>query len=461
MRLMMNLLERFSPQAQAQLIGQAIKRAQRLASYRSATVQKGEFRGGNLAVQTCADAEIVLIGPAGTGKTYANLVMLNRELWRHPNLRVLIVRQVRADLAQSVLVTFERDVLGYGHPICQGATREHRQAYYYPNGSMIALAGMDRPGKVLSSEWDIIYVPEATQLSENSWEMLGMRLARASNYPHPRLIGDTNPDSPHHWLKRRIDAGLTTGLYTRHEDNPLFHDGTRWTEQGELYLSRLNRLTGVRRARYLEGKWAQADGMVYDGWDDAVHVIDPFEIPADWLRYRAIDFGYSNPFTCQWWAQDPDGRLYLYRELYRTQRLVEDHAADIQRLSAQERIVFTVADHDAEDRATLHRHGIITRPANKAVLAGIQAVQERLRVQDDGKPRLFVFRNALAEFDPLLNEEGNKRPTCLLQEISGYVWANKATREEPVKQDDHGLDAMRYMVMALTNGRRKLAWAIG
>ncbi len=387
--------------------------------------------------------------------------MLNRELWAHPNLRVLIVRQVRADLAQSVLVTFERDVLGYDHPICQGATREHRQAYYYPNGSIVALAGMDRPGRVLSSEWDIIYVPEATQLTENGWEMLGMRLARASTYPHPRLVGDTNPDSPHHWLKRRMDSGLTTGLYTRHEDNPRFHDGTQWTAQGELYLSRLNRLTGVRRARYLEGKWAQADGVVYDGWDDGVHVIDPFDIPTAWPRYRAIDFGYTNPFVCQWYAQDPDGRLYLYRELYRTQRLVEDHAADIKRLTGDERIAFTVADHDAEDRATLHRHGITTRPANKAVLSGIQAVQERLRVQGDGKPRLFVFRGALVEPDPLLSEDGNKRPSGTVQEIGGYVWANKATREEPVKQDDHGLDALRYMVMALAEQKRKLAWAVG
>jgi len=140
--------------------------------------------------------------------------------------------------------------------------------------------------------------------------------------------------------------------------------------------------------------------------------------------------------NCQWWAIDPDGRMYMYREIYKTQTLVEDHAARIKDLSAGERYQYTVADHDAEDRATLARHGIATVAANKKVLAGIQAVSERLTPAGDGKPRLFLFRNALVDRD--MNLEAGKQPVRTEDEFGGYVWNDKVRKEEPVKQDDHG-----------------------
>ena len=108
-----------------------------------------------------------------------------------------------------------------------------------------------------------------------------------------------------------------------------------------------------------------------------------------------IDFGYSNPFVCLWIAIDDDGRMYVYREIYHTRRTVKVHAAQINRLSEGERYEFTVADHDAEDRAALLENGIATIAANKAIRPGIEAVQERLKVAGDGKPRLFVLRDSL------------------------------------------------------------------
>jgi phage terminase large subunit len=192
---------------------------------------------------------------------------------------------------------------------------------------------------------------------------------------------------------------------------------------------------------------------VYDNYDPTIHLIDRFPIPAGWRRFRVVDFGYTNPFVCQWWALDDDGRLYRYRELYATQRLVSDHAGDISRLSAGESYVATVADHDAEDRATLHAAGIPTVPAYKSVTVGIQAVQDRLRPAGDGKPRLFLLRDSLVSRDERLVEA--KKPLCTEQEIDGYVWTKTAdgrpVKEEPVKVDDHGVDAMRYAV----------AWADG
>jgi len=417
------------------------------------------LRGNNLAVQTNTDPEVLLVGAAGTGKTFAVLKKIHDLMSAHKGARALIVRKVRADLAQSVLVTLERDVLGFDNPICAGVQRESRQVYQYPNGSQIVVGGMDRPGRILSAEYDFIYAAEAVQFSEEDWETLVMR-NRSNILPYRQVVGDTNPDRPDHWLKQRADAGMITLLNTFHRDNPAFWDNglNDWTARGRDYvLGKLERLTGVRRLRYLEGKWVIAEGAVYEDWDEKIHWIDPFPIPPAWTRFRAVDFGYTNPFVCQWWAVDPDGRMYLYRELYATGKLVEDHAADIRTFSAGERITYTTADHDAEDRATLKRHGVDTLPAQKSILDGIQAVQERLRKAGDGKPRLFVLKDALVQADPSLLD--SKKPVSTASEFPGYVWAKttdgKANKELPQDLDNHGMDAMRYAVMSQTRKRRE------
>src|SRR5690606_41109593 len=81
-------------------------------------------------------------------------------------------------------------------------------------------------------------------------------------------------------------------------------------------------------ARLRRGVWDAAEGMVYSDYLDAVHVVDTFPIPDHWTRYLAVDFGYTNPFVALWWAEDPDGRLYLYRVIYHTRRTVDQHARD-------------------------------------------------------------------------------------------------------------------------------------
>jgi PBSX family phage terminase large subunit len=452
-------LKLLSDAARQKLMQEAWTRAKaRVETAQRAAQHTYELRGNNLAIQTLTTApEVLLVGAAGTGKTLAILVLIDRLMRTYPGARALIVRKVRADLAQSILVTFEQDVMGVDHPIVTGVKRESRQSYRYPNGSEIVVGGMDRPGRILSAQYDVIYPAEAVQFTDEDWETFTMR---NRNYvvPFQMVIGDTNPDRPDHWLKQRCDAGLTTLLNSFHEDNPAYWDGTDWTERGRDYvLGKLNRLSGVRKARYRDGKWVIAEGAVYEDFNEAIHVIDRFEIPKDWRRFRVVDFGYTNPFVCDWWAIDPDGRMYLYRQIYRTQRIVEDHAKDIVRLSEGERIEATVADHDAEDRETLRRHGVPTLAAKKEISVGIQAVQARLRVAGDGKPRLFIFRDALVERDESLAEA--KKPTSTAAEFPGYVWPKgqdgKPLKEVPVDEDNHGMDTARYAVMYVDRGRSR------
>jgi len=396
--------------------------------------------------------EVLLSGPAGTGKSRACLEKLHAACLRWPGARALIVRKTRESLTETALVTFEERVLPMHSAIAAGARRSHRQAYHYPNGSVVVVGGLDRPAKVMSTEYDLIYVQEAIELFENDWESLTTRL-RNGVVPFQQIIADTNPDRPTHWLKRRVDRGATVMLESRHEDNPtLWNRTTRdWTDTGRTYIAKLDRLTGVRKPRLRHGKWVQAEGVVYEAWDRQVHLIDPFEIPGSWRRIRAIDFGYSNPFVCLWIAVDHDRRMFVYREIYQTRRTVKAHAKRIHELSSGETYEFSVADHDAEDRATLRENGITTLAARKEVNPGIAAVQERLEDAGDGRRRLYVFRNCLVERDPALDDA--KQPCSILDEFDCYSWPRTSDgivgREGPDKRNDHAMDALRYAALAV------------
>ncbi len=401
--------------------------------------------GSAAALFRAKDPEVLLSGPAGTGKSRACLEKLYLCALKYSGMRALIVRKTRASLTQTGLITFERKVLPPGSRVKRNTTTD---SYKLPNGSEIVCAGLDNEVRIMSTEYDMVFVQEATELTESDWESLTTRL-RNNVMPYQQLIADCNPSHPKHWLKQRCDRGHCRLIACTHQDNPTLWDRTReaWTRLGQTYLATLDRLTGVRALRLKDGKWAASEGMVYKDWDDQVHVIDPFEIPADWRRIRVIDFGFTNPFVCQWWAVDGDNRMYRYREIYMTQRLVEDHARQIKEVEGEgETIEATICDHDAEDRATLERHlGCDTLAAHKAVSEGIQANQARLRVQKDGRARVFFFRDALVEVDTGLEER--KLPLSTVDEAPGYEWAKSNTgtsKEAPVKQNDHGMDTWRY-----------------
>jgi PBSX family phage terminase large subunit len=407
------------------------------------------YHGAALDLLKSHDFELVIVGPAGTGKSIAALHKLHWAAQHYPDMRGLIVRKTRESLTQSALVTFEDKVLGpwWRERIAANCQRRVRQSYTYPNGSELVVGGLDKPSKVMSTEYDIAYAQEAIELTEGDWESLNSRV-RNGVMPYQQLFGDTNPDAPTHWIKRRAEGGQLRLLESRHEDNPAYwdHAAADWTEKGRAYIARLDRLTGPRFLRLRKGQWAGAEGAIYDEFDRRVHVVETYSPPPSDRIVRSIDFGYVNPFVCQWWAIDHDGRMTLFKELYGTGRLVSDWAADIQRHSAGMAIEATISDHDAEDRATLDAAGISTDAAHKAVTPGIEAVQRRLRIEGDGRPRIQFAADAVVRRDPRLIEA--RKPACTLEEIEGYTWApptpNRPPKDEPRKANDHGMDALRY-----------------
>jgi hypothetical protein len=439
-------------------------------------VKQIKLRGAARAVMKNRSGEVLLAGPAGTGKSYAALLKVHLMCMANPGMRALMVRQTHISLTNTGLVTYRdhvaKDAIEQGIVTWFGGSAERPAQYTYSNGSVILVGGMDKPDKIMSMEIDVAYVQEATELTKDGWEKIGTRL-RNGVVSFQQLIADCNPQQPTHWLKQRADEGVTTMLYSRHEDNPrLFGDDGVVTEYGASYIARLDALTGVRKERLRWGRWAAAEGLVYEGWDPATHILDlaacglastiTKRLPFSWRRIWVVDFGYTNPFVWQQWAIDGDGRMYLEEEIYRTKGLVEDHAkailarVTIKKVSEKGGVVWlypkphaVICDHDAEDRATLEKHlGMGTVAATKTVSDGIQAVQTRLRLAGDGKPRLYVLRDSRGVADPTLAESG--KPTSFADEIEGYVWEpdkdGKPSKDTPLKLHDHAMDAGRYAV---------------
>lgn len=390
---------------------------------------------------------MLLTGSAGGGKSKTAAEKINGYCEKYPNSTWLIMRKAREWAGKSIVPFMWQSVIGRNPKI-----RFTDGCFYYPNGSVIYSGGMldDKQRESVRSiggdgGLDGAWFEEGNAFTRQDYEEIVGRVRHtAANWQ--QIIITTNPDSPTHWIyKDLIQGGGASVYYSGAKDNPY---------NSPAYLTNLEKLTGVMHDRLVAGKWVQAEGAIYSEYDPAIHMIDADKCPPFVRRLRVVDFGYTNPFVCQWWGLDADGRAYRYRELYKTRSLVEDLTKQIVKLSEGEYIEATVADHDAEDRATMAKHGISTIAADKDVATGIQAVKARLKVQDDGKPRLYLVRGALVEPDLLLVEA--KKPVCFEDEVTGYAWQKyqdgKQNKEQPVKVDDHACDAARYFVKFVDKG---------
>jgi len=190
----------------------------------------------------------------------------------------------------------------------------------------------------------------------------------------------------------------------------------------------------AKRSR-LFGEFVNQQGIVYSEFNRNTHVVEAFEIPEDWPKYRSIDFGTKNPFACLWFALDPsDDVLHVYREYYATERTTVENGNFVVALSRGENYDWTVADPESRDgRLTLAREcGFDTKAAPKhiGVVETINWVKERLALDANGKPHLLVHNNC----------------RNLIKEFRLYRWSEGNGKDKPIKANDHALDALRYQV---------------
>jgi hypothetical protein len=381
----------------------------------------------------CKQREVLLAGPAGTGKSRACLEKLNAAAMQRP-IRAAIVRKVRRSITQSAMVTFETKVLPQPTSV---RFRHEDQEYRYPNGARVIVGGLDDPEKIKSTEFDLIYVQEATELTEDDWGVLLSRL-RNGVLSYHQLMADCNPGPPDHWLKLRCDQGSCTMLDSRHEDNP---------SVTAEYIATLDSLTGYQYKRLRLGLWVAAEGMYFTEWNPEVHTCSSFDPPEDWTRWTATDYGFADPFCTLWFARDPDRRIFVYRELYSTGLRDEQQARLISDRSEDERIVRHVGDpsmfnnRTEQDKPSIAKvyaaNDVDLQPGVNSRIPGWQTVRRALATED-GKPRLQVMRERCPNLIRTL-------PTMVHDPLDPEDLADKIGH---MKTEDHAVDALRYGLMA-------------
>lgn len=400
------------------------------------------FYGANRQALLCRDAEVVLSGPADTGKTLALLWKLNTCALNYPGASIVILRKQLTDTYSTVLVTFQKKILGEDAPVSPYGG-EKPEWFDYPNGSRIWTAGLDKAGKVLSAEHDVIYVNQAEELSLMDWETLTTRTTgRAGNMPYSQTIGDCNPAAPTHWILNREKADKLTLFRSSHKDNPELYDQEtgQITEVGEQRVGRLRNLSGSRLMRLYHGLWALPEGAIYDVFDEEKHKVASFPISATWPRVVGID-----PFGAQiavlWLAFDPgSGILNVYREYCEPFGLTTaGHAENVKRLSKDESVFAWVCGAKSERawRLEWEAAGIpVLEPPVSDVWVGIDRVYQLLR-----DFRLVIHDSCVG----LLSEIGDYRRKL----------AKDGTPTETIeaKERYHLLDCLRYAIAWLTEPR--------
>jgi len=263
--------------------------------------------------------------------------------------------------------------------------------------------------------------------SEGIWQEIQARLLDKNGFSAQSMT----PIIPQNWLEERIDGLPETDdvFYADLNDNRKSRGRYIDEEESDLMIAQWPE--EVQETR-IKGHFAAFAGAVYKTFKSSIHVIEPFDIPKDWTRYRVIDWGFNNPFVCLWLARDKDRRWYVYAEYYQARETLAYHSERIKQISGKNKYRATWADHDSQDCFEFKNLGISTIAAKKDVHLGIEAVQAALKVQGDGRPRLFIFK------------------TCRnsIREMSGYKWAEgtetKDAQDEPLKVNDHTCDCVRY-----------------
>lgn len=372
-------------------------------------------------------------GSVRSGKTFLNNVLFYKELRKHKNKNFIITGFTTSSVKRNVLDSFE-DMFGV-------QCRPNLSGTFNLFGNKIHIFGSDKQDSYKSltgmtcQTW---YGNEVSLSHKNSVQECFNRCSENNS----RIIWDSNPSYPHHFIKTdfidRSGERLNNGKLRIKSYHYILDDNNFLSPE---YIENLKLSTpqGMWYNRSILGLWSMAEGLVYESFNPDLHCIEPFDIPAEWTKVRGVDFGYNNPFITLWVAIDPDNRLYVYNEYYKNKTLLNKHAEKIKSIKGT--FKWTVADHDAQDVAELKKYGVKTKPAIKNVAIGLQRVASRLIVQNDGKPRLFIFNNCVQT----------------RKEFTTYHWMkvqdNKAAREEPDKVLDHCMDVIRYIVMQIDNKR--------
>ena len=303
-----------------------------------------------------------------------------------------------------------------------------------------------------------------------AWDYLRSRLRTTDPNLGLYMRATSNPGGLGHvWVKRMFIDPTTPGKAFwatdeygntlvwpkghRKEGQPLFkrrfipaslYDNPHLTHDDQ-YEANLISLPENKRKQLLEGNWDVAEGAAFPEFDRRVHVIEPFDIPPGWLKFRACDYGYGSATAVLWIAISPDEQLIVYRELYTKGVTASDLADEIKRIEAEDyNVRYGVLDsslwHNRGDLGpslaeVMIRKGVRWRPSDRSKgsrIAGKNEIHRRLQVDEfSGIPGLVFFNNCTE---------------CIAQ-IPSIPLDKDKPDDVDTKAEDHIYDALRYGVM--------------
>ena len=403
-----------------------------------------------------SEREVFYGGARGGGKSYAMLIDPLRYCSKAQH-RALLIRRTMPELRD--LINHSQRLYGRAFP---GAKwREQEKEWRFPSGAKIEFGYAENMTDVLryqGQSYTWIGIDELPQYpSPDIFNFLRSSLRSVDkNIPvylratgNPGNIGSqwvremfVEPAEPNKRFEIKIDTPVGTKSITRRfipaklQDNP-------YLMQTDDYYIMLASLPEVQRKQFLDGDWDAYDDSAFPEFSKVTHVVEPFEIPKGWYKFRAADWGYSSPACVLWFAVDYNNNLWLYRELYVQKITADIFARKVLELEHQDYINYGVLDSSTWAKRgdvgpsiaeTMIRNGCRWRPSDrspKSRINGKLEIHKRLMITDK-EPGIRVFK------------------TCknLVRTLSTLPLDKSNQEDVDTHAEDHAYDALRYGCMS-------------
>lgn len=362
------------------------------------------------------------VGAVRSGKTFSSIrKFIDRLKFGVPG-DAMIIGVNRGSIHRNVLTHLYK-TLGFPcpSPMSNKAVLFGRDVYFVGAPDISAVTTIQ--GSTLA----YAYVDEATCIPEPFWKMLETRLS----IPGAQLFATANPEGPSHWLKKDyIDRPEIHDIITWQfnlDDNPVLDD----TYKKAIKAS----FTGAFYKRYVLGEWAMATGAIFDSFDE-INVYNK-EYPSPTYYVAGVDYGTVNPTCCviaactpRMWPQIRIEREYYFdSSKHGRQKKDSELAKDIKEFIGYTSINALYVDPAAASlKLELRSHDLPVVDANNDVIFGIKMMSNYIH-----------NKNILI----------HKSCTNLIEQVQSYAWCPKAQargEDEPIKQNDHAVDACRYLI---------------
>lgn len=390
-------------------------------------------------VWKCKAKVVLLTGSAGGGKSKIAAEKVHAFCLKYPGVQAIIARKVKASLTNGTVLFLEKEIIGEGNPLVTHKPGKSR--FDYANGSILTYIGIkDKNDRRklrsigLKGGADIVWMEEATEFDEDDYNALLARL-RGTAAGWRQIILSTNPDTPTHWIYRRlIQAGEAVVFESKASDNPYNPDD---------YQDTLNAMTGVEGERLRDGKWVNATGLIYKEWSDSESVTDLAEYQAGAGDiYWGVDDGYagtidketgsysanSHPRAFLLGQLRSNGTLCIFAESYACGMLSNNHIDKVVEMGYPAPQYVAVDKSAAELKGWFAEKDFYTRNSPSSVAESIKVTRNWIAKDKNGVRRVLVH------------------PRCKQFRAEMLSYRYNPITQDPIKEYDHGPDTLRYLI---------------